>query len=175
MGHNVELATNGAGAFVDTFPVSDGTQTVERQGVVIVDDTTYAARCTIANSEPATTAYGLPIRRVCAGATIYHVVSAASTNGVSINASAGRVLGWTIFNIADYPVYVKFHNTAGAVTAGTGVVYTVGVQSGQSVVFEDDDGLAFATGIGISIVKGIADADTTAVLASDCVVNVHYK
>jgi hypothetical protein len=80
-----------------------------------------------------------------------------------------------IFNLADYPVYVKFHNTAGAVTAGTGVVYTIGVQASTHVNFDDDDGLAFATGIGISITKLIADNDTTAVLASDCVVNIHYK
>ena len=43
------------------------------------------------------------------------------------------------------------------------------------VNFDDDDGLAFSTGIGITITKLIADADTTAVAASDCVVNVHYK
>jgi hypothetical protein len=176
MGHNVEIATNGAGSFIDTFPVSDGTQTVERQGVVLVDDTSYAARAKVQNAEPGSSDYGLSIRRVCSGCSMYHAVSAGSTNAANIKASAGRVLGWSGFNAADYPVYVKFHNTAGTPTAGSGVVYTVGAQSGTPFQpFDDDDGLAFSTGIGISIVKGIADADATAVLASDCVINVHFK
>lgn len=175
MGHDIQIAANGAGSFVDTFPVSDGTQTVERQGVVLVDDTTYAARAKVQNAEPGSSDYGLSIRRVCGGASLYHAVSAGSTNAANIKASAGRVTGWVIFNNADYPIYVKFHNTSGSPTAGSGVVYTIGVQSGSHVNFDDDDGLAFATGIGISIVKGITDADATAVLASDCVVNVNYK
>jgi hypothetical protein len=175
MGHNVELATNGAGSFVDTFPVSDGTQTVERQGVVLVDDSTYAARTKVSNAEPGSTDYGLVTRRACVGSTAYHVVSGGSTNAANIKNAAGRVTGWVIFNNADYPVYVKFHNTSTTPTAGLGVVYTIGVQQGAQVWFDDDDGIAFTTGISISIVKGIADADTTAVLASDCVVNVNYK
>ena len=175
MGHNVELQTNGAGSFVDTFPVSDGTQTVERQGVVIVDDTTYAARAKVQNADPGSSDYGLSIRRVCNGCSIYHVVSAASTNAANVKASAGRLQGWAIFNVADYPIYVKFHNTAGTPTAGSGVVYTIGVQSGQHCNFDDDDGIAFATGIGVTITKAITDADTTAVAANDCVVNLHYK
>jgi|ERR1035437_4298871 hypothetical protein len=175
MGHNVQLATNGTGEFVDTFQMSDGTDNVDRQACVIADDTTYAARAKVQNAEPASGDYGLSIRRVCGGCSAYHVVSAGSTNLANIKASAGRVTGWSIFNNANYPVYVKFHNTASTPTAGSGVGYTIGVQSGTHINFDDDDGIAFSTGIGISIVQGIADADTTAVLASDCVVNVNYK
>jgi hypothetical protein len=175
MGHFVELSANGAGEYVDTFQVSDGTQNVDRQACVIADDTTYAARAKVQNAEPGSSDYGLSVRRVCGGCSLYHAVAAASTNAVNIKASAGRVTGWVIFNNADYPVYVKFHNTAGTPTAGSGVAYTIGVQSGTQANFDDDDGMAFATGIGISIVKGITDADATAVLLSDCVVNVNYK
>lgn len=175
MSHFVQLATNGSGEFVDTFQMSDGTNNVDRQVAVIGDDTTYAARAKVGNAEPGSTDYALVTRRACTGATAYHVVAGGSTNAANIKASAGRIVGWVIFNNADYPIYVKFHNTAGTPTAGSGVVYTVGIQSGNQAVFEDDDGIAFATGIGISIVKGIADADATAVLASDCVVNVNYK
>ena len=175
MSHFVQLATNGSGEYVDTFQVSDGTNNVDRQVAVIGDDTTYAARAKVANAEPGSTDYALVTRRACTGASAYHVVAAASTNAANIKASAGRVTGWVIFNSADYPVYIKFHNTAGTPTAGSGVVYTIGVQSGTQIVFDDDDGIAFSTGIGISITKLIADADTTAILASDCVVNVNYK
>lgn len=155
--------------------MSNGADNVDLQHFIIADDTTYAARAKVQNGEPASTDYALTTRRASVGSTIYHAVSAGSTNAANIKASAGRVTGWAIFNVADYPLYVKFHNTAGAPTAGTGVVYTIGVQAGSYSAFDDDDGIAFATGIGISIVKGIADADATAVLASDCVVNVHYK
>jgi hypothetical protein len=175
MGHYVELAANGAGEYVDTFQISDGSVNVDRQAIVIGDDTTYAARAKINNGEPGASDYGLTVRRACVGSSAYHVVAAASTNAANIKASAGRVTGWSVFNVADYPVYVKFHNTSGTPTAGSGVVYTIGVQAGTGLHLDDDDGITFATGIGITITKGIADGDTAAVAASDCVVNVHYK
>jgi hypothetical protein len=175
MGHNVQLAANGAGEYVDVYQISDGTQNVDRQATVIADDTTYAARAKVSNAEPASTDYALTTRRACVGASAYHAVAAASTNQANIKASAGRVTGWSIFNNAAYPVYIKFHNTSGTPTAGTGVVYTIGVQAGTQNDFDDDDGIAFATGIGISMVKGITDADTTVLVANDCVANIHYK
>jgi len=173
MGHFVQVGNTGQ--YIDTYQVNDGTQNVDRQGIVIVDTSTYAAAAVVQNAEPASTDYALTIRRACVGNSIYYAVSAASTNAANIKASAGRVTGWVIFNNADYPVYVKFYNTAGTPTPGTGVVYVIGVQSGTHANFSDGDGLAFATGIGISITKGIADADATAVLAGDCVVNINYK
>jgi len=54
-------------------------------------------------------------------------------------------------------------------------VQTIGVQAGVADDFFLPVGIAFATGIGISIVKGLADADTTAVAAADCVVDIFYK
>ena len=109
------------------------------------------------------------------GCSNYHVVSAASTNTANIKASAGQIYSVSVFNNVGYPVYVKFHNTAGTPTAGTGVVFTLGVQAGSERTFSLPAGLTFATGIGISIVKDITDAGTTAVAASDCVVDVSYK
>lgn len=171
----VQVSPNSSGEKVAVTQLSNGADNVDIQHIVIADDATYAARAKVQNAEPGAADYALTTRRACVGSSIYHVVSAGSTNLANIKASAGRVTGWSIFNNADYPVYVKFHNTAATPTAGSGVVYAIGVQSGQRSELDDDDGLAFSTGIGISIVKGIADADTTAILASDCVVNVHYK
>ena len=105
----------------------------------------------------------------------YHVVSAGSVNAASIKASPGRVYCIHVFNNGAYPVYVKFHNTAGTPSAGSGVVFTVGCQAGVARDIELPGGLPFSTGIGITIVKDIADGGTTAVLASDCVVDVGYK
>lgn len=108
------------------------------------------------------------------GTSDYHAVSAGSTNAANIKASAGKLYSIHIFNNASYPVYVKFHNTAGTPTAGAGVVLTIGIQAGleRDILLK---GITFGTGIGISIVKGIADNDATAVLLNDCVVDVEYK
>ena len=108
------------------------------------------------------------------GYTIKHLVSAANTNPTSVKASAGQVYGWSIYNNATYPVYVKFHNTSGTPTAGSGVVQTVGIQSGTQINVFNTHGIPFATGIGLTIVKDLADAGTTAVAASDCVVDIFY-
>ena len=108
------------------------------------------------------------------GSTGYHVVSAATTNAASVKASSGFIYSIDVFNNAAYPVYLKFHNTAGAPTAGSGVVRTFGIQAGvgRNLVFTA--GIPFSTGLGITIVKGIADSDATAVAASDCVVDIEY-
>ena len=113
--------------------------------------------------------------RASGGLSNAHLVAAGSTNATSVKASAGQVYTVDVFNKAATPRYVKFHNTAGAPTAGTGVVRTVGVQAGvaRNVVFPG--GLAFSTGIAMTLVTGIADSDATAVTAEDLVVDVGYK
>lgn len=108
------------------------------------------------------------------GYSRFHLVAAGSTNATSVKASAGQLYGVSVFNNAAYPVYVKFYNTASTPTVGTGVVRTFGVQAGVGLSIQYPSGVAFATGIGLSITKGIADADATAVVASDCVVDVDY-
>ena len=109
------------------------------------------------------------------GLSNYHAVAAASDNAANVKASAGQLYSVTVYNNAAYSVYVKFHNTAGTPTAGAGVVRTVGVPAGGGNNWSSDIGVAFGTGIGITIVKDITDAGTTAVALSDCVVDVQYK
>jgi hypothetical protein len=121
-----------------------------------------------------------PVKAVAAptttgGLDTYHTVTAGSANAANINASAGQVYAVRVFNVADYPIYVKLHNTVGVPTAGAGVVRVFGVQAGTLFTQDWPAGLAFATGIGITIVKDITDAGTTAVLANDGVVDVDYK
>lgn len=109
------------------------------------------------------------------GCSTYHVVAAATANAANIKASAGQIYGIDAFNNAGYPIYIKFHNTAGTPTAGASVVRTFGIQAGVRGRAEFPTGLAFGTGIGITIVKDITDAGATAVALSDCVVDVDYK
>lgn len=104
-----------------------------------------------------------------------HLITAATDNAANVKASAGQVYRVNIFNKANYPVYLKFHNTAGTPTAGAGVVYTVGCQAGLARDIQFPMGLPFATGIGITVVKDIADAGTTAVAASDASIEIGYK
>jgi len=104
----------------------------------------------------------------------YHQVSVAGANAANVKASAGRVVGWNLFNNAGYPVYVKLHDTASTPTPGTGVVSTIGVQAGMSAPFSSTTGIPFASGIGISIVRGITDSDATPISVNDCVVDLEY-
>ena len=104
-----------------------------------------------------------------------HLVTAATTNATSIKASAGLLKSVHVLSVRATPLYVKFHNTAGTPTAGSGVVLTVGVQAGMQRDFVlPDGGRSFATGIGMTVVSDIADAGTTAVAASDAVIEVVY-
>lgn len=167
---SVEI-TAGTGTLVDTR--TESTNANHRQVIVIGDPATNAGVA------PVDVTAGLTVNTVPAtsgGLSMYHVVSAATTNVANIKASAGQLYSVLISNRAAYSVYVKFHNTAGTPTAGSGVVRTVGVQSGVDIAVSLAPlGLTFATGIGISIVKGITDADAVAVALSDCVVDVAYK
>lgn len=109
------------------------------------------------------------------GCADFHLVTAATTNANNVKASAGQLYGVHVFNNAAYPVFVKFHNTAGTPTPGSGVVFTVGVQAGTQRDVQSTFGIAFGTGIGLSVVQGITDADTTAVALNDAVIDVEYK
>lgn len=110
------------------------------------------------------------------GGLDYHKVAAGSTNAANIKAAAGQVYGIKGFNLAAYPVYVKLYNTAGAPNPAADVpVRTIAMQSGVRCEDLIPKGLAFAAGIGIAIVKNIADNDNTAVVASDCVVDIDYR
>jgi len=112
------------------------------------------------------------------GLTKFHLVGAATDNATNIKASAGQVYSITAFNLNASPRYLKFHNTAGVPTAGAGVTDTFlipGNTSGAGLVLNIDKGIAFSTGIAITMVTGIADANATAIAASEVVINVYYK
>ena len=109
-----------------------------------------------------------------ATSTLYHVVSAGSNNAVAIKSSGAQLFAAHVFNNAAYPVYLKFFNKASSPVPGTDVpVETVGVQAGtaRDCVLRS---VNYNFGLGIAIVKGIADLDNTPVLASDAVVDVEY-
>jgi hypothetical protein len=108
------------------------------------------------------------------GLSVFHLVSAATTNATNIKASAGQVFGWFIVNTASAYRYVKFHNTAGTPTAGSSIFYVLGIPGGAAANLAFETGIAFSTGIAITTVTGVTDADTTAVTASDLNINIFY-
>lgn len=109
------------------------------------------------------------------GTTAFHLVSANTTNQTNIKASLGMVYTWNITNTNAAIRYVKFHNTAGTPTAGTGVVRVVGVPAGGYATFSTSVGVPFSTGIAISTTTGSADSDATAVAAGDLIIDIDYK
>jgi hypothetical protein len=103
-------------------------------------------------------------------------VTAASTNATVVKASPGTLKSVYIANVAGTPRYVKFHDTASTPTAGSGVVYRVMAQAGVVTnVVLPGDGRAFATGIALTVVTGITDADAVAVGAGDAIVEIAYE
>jgi SPP1 family predicted phage head-tail adaptor len=96
----------------------------------------------------------------------YHLEVADGTNAASIKHVAGTIRAWNLFNAADYPVFVKLHDTAVAPTPGVGVAYTIGIQAGQKSEVPNVY-LTFLNGIAISITKQMEDSDTTPVAAND--------
>ncbi len=103
-----------------------------------------------------------------------HIVSAATTNATIVKASAGRVLGWSLGNTTAAWKYVKLHNQTTAPTAGTGVVRTIAIPPNGRAELAIEGGIAFGTGIGMTITNGAADNDTTAVAANDVVGDLFF-
>ena len=109
------------------------------------------------------------------GATIKHIISTATTNATNTKAAAGRVVGWSFVNTTASWQYVKLHNTTGTPTAGSAVVQTIGIPpNGVNNMPLGGGSIAFATGIGYTIVTGSADADTTATTAGAVVGDLFY-
>lgn len=112
------------------------------------------------------------------GTTAYKLIAAATTNAVAIKGSAGKLLAGILQNASAAVKYVKFFNKAALPVPGTDVpIYTVMLAAGATIPMSDIIGPAghtFSAGIGICVVGGQADTDTTAVAAGDVVVNLTY-
>lgn len=103
-----------------------------------------------------------------------HIVSAATTNATIVKASAGRVLGWSLANTTAAWKYVKLHNQTTAPTAGAGVVRTIAIPPNGSREMNMGGGIAFTTGIGLTITNAAADNDATAVAVGDVVGDLFF-
>lgn len=105
----------------------------------------------------------------------YHKISAASTNADSIVAAAAVLCGYYIVNTNSAFRYVKLYDTAGTPTAGSGtpkVVLGIPGSSAANVAFTYP--ILFSSGIGVTMVTGVADSDATAVAANDLAATVYF-
>lgn len=106
---------------------------------------------------------------------MYHAISAASTNAANVKAGPGILTGYYLVNTAIAFRFVKLYNTAGTPTAGSGTPRCVfGIPPSSAANVNLSLPVAFETGIGITIVAGIGDADATAVSANDVAVTLYY-
>lgn len=169
-----------------TQPVSDGGGSITVDGSVTVSNfpasqavtgTFWQATQPVSFSgqsvsvAPATSG-GLSIKSVLSSATL--------STATNVKASAGQVFGWVITNTSASPRYVKFYNTSGTPTAGSGTpelrIMVPGNTSGAGIVAaEFTNGIAFNMGIGFTIVSGPTDADPSNISANEVIVNVLYK
>lgn len=109
------------------------------------------------------------------GLSTESIVSAASTNGTNFKASAGQLYGWALFNNGASAAYVKLYNKATAPTVGTDTPFMrIMLPAGGGANVLTALGIPFSTGLGFGITAGAADADTTAVAASQVLVNFFY-
>lgn len=109
------------------------------------------------------------------GASVFHLVSAATTNATNIKSSAGKVTGWYIYNSNAAARKLVFHNSASAPTAGSGVYFSLMIPPSSGANCPFPDGIDFSAGIGITTVTGLADSDNAAVAANDLIINIFYK
>jgi hypothetical protein len=109
------------------------------------------------------------------GASVFHLVSANTTNLTNIKSSAGKVTGWYIYNSNGSARKVAFHNNAGTPTAGASVYFSIVIPALSGANVSYPAGISFSTGIAISTTTGVTDSDAVAVGTGDLIINIFYK
>lgn len=109
-----------------------------------------------------------------AGALRFHLVSAGNTNATLIKSGQSKIIGWSIQNTTSTAKFVKLHNGATAPTAGVGVVQTIGIPANWRDNYTIDGGIFYSLGLGITTTNLGADADSTAILAGDLIIDIFY-
>lgn len=98
-----------------------------------------------------------------------------------VKATPGTIYSIAAFNRTAAPLYLKLYNlTAANTTVGsstpthTYVVPANADSDGAGFLLSVPQGIAFSTAISAAVTTGVADADTGAPGANDCVVNIQY-
>lgn len=115
-----------------------------------------------------------------AGYSTSRTIAAASTNAILVKPAAGTVNGWQFSNSAAYAVFLKLYDSATIPTAGAGtpkmtIMMPAASQDSIDLGSDPNSSIPFTSGIGFTITKLFADADTTVLVAGDCILNLFYK
>lgn len=120
------------------------------------------------------------IGRTSGGLSIFRSIDIDETEE-EVKATAGQLFTITAFNRTAAPLYLKFYNaTAANVTVGTTtpvmtfVVPANADSDGAGFIHATDIGYAFGTAITVACTTAVADNDTGAPGANDCVINLGY-
>ncbi len=96
-----------------------------------------------------------------------------------VSATPAQIYGWYLFNGAASPNvrYFKFYNkTAADTVVGTTVpVLTIPLPPGAGANVPFPDGIEFRTALTAACTTGVADNDTGAPGANECILNLFYK
>jgi hypothetical protein len=112
------------------------------------------------------------------GATPGRLVSAASTNGTVVKASAGTLYALVVTNINAAVRYLKVYNSASVTVGTTTPTWTFAIPASATGAGFNVPipacGIAFGTGICLGMTTGIADNDTGAVAANEIIANYAF-
>lgn len=104
----------------------------------------------------------LTISNASAGATPFHAITTASTNGTNVKATPGLVYGVQLSNESGSDAFLKLYDETGTPVVGTDTVKkTIRVPTSGTVIAAWPNGLLFKNGIGFGCTGGIADSDST--------------
>ena len=115
------------------------------------------------------------------GFTPYKYIAAGAANQDSILVSAGTrfLYGIAAFCTQSSIRYLKIYDKATAPTSADTPILTLlipGNSTGSGFIVPGVlPGMAITNGIGFRLTTGLADNDTGAVTANDCVINLLYK
>ena len=127
-------------------------------------------------------ATALPVNKqpqTTGGLSVYHRVAVANGNEFVVKSSPGQVFGVSVFNRAATASKISFYNTSSLPTRGTtAILMAVNVPSGQSYVAFNDFGIAFSTGISVSVEDvgtNLQDTNVANVAVDEVTFDVFYK
>lgn len=111
--------------------------------------------------------------------TLHSAIGANTDNATLVKAGTVKVASISVCNINAAVRYLKLYNKATAPTCGTDVPVTRLVMPINGCTSYNLGGgnsqAGFALGLGYCMVTGITDASTTAVAASEQLVNICYQ
>ena len=105
----------------------------------------------------------------------FKLISAASTNSTSVKPTPTRYYNAQLYNAAASVRFVKLYDKAVAPTVGTDIPkITYAIPAGMNSTVDVPNGVAFTQGLALAITAAMADSDSTAVAASDVLVNLQF-